>query len=54
MNLRFPENRKDNITVEEYNGFQRGALWVIEGLRKEISTSVNNLQRQNAEKAKQE
>lgn len=53
MNLRFPENRKDNTSREYYNGFQNGSLWVIEGLRKEISLAISNLKKHNEAKSKE-
>lgn len=40
MNLRFPETRKENVSFEYYTGFQNGALWIIESLRKEIYNAV--------------
>lgn len=40
MNLRFPESRKDKVSTDYYTGYQNGALWVIEGLRKEIYGAV--------------
>ncbi len=46
MNLRFPENRKDKIDVKEFYAFQRGALWIIEGLRDEINKAVKNYKKQ--------
>ena len=45
-NLRFPERRKDKVSREYYNGFQNGALWVIEGLRNEMVSAIAYLQRQ--------
>ena len=46
MNLRFPETRKDKVSLENFIGYQNGALWVIEGLRKEVYNAVTNLKKQ--------
>lgn len=48
MNLRFPETRKDKVSLEYFLGYQNGSLWVIESLRKEIYNAVTNLKKQNA------
>jgi len=48
MNLRFPETRKDKVSFEYFIGFQNGALWVIEGLRKEVYGAVISLKKKNA------
>jgi hypothetical protein len=48
MNLRFPETRKDKVSFDYFIGFQNGALWVIEGLRKEVYGAVISLKKQNA------
>lgn len=48
MNLRFPEIRKDGVSLDNFVGFQNGALWVIETIRKEVYNAVNSLKKQNA------
>ena len=48
MNLRFPEARKDKVSLDYYVGFQNGALWVIEGLRKDVYGAVIGLKRSHA------
>lgn len=48
MNLRFPETRKDKVSLDNFIGFQNGALWIIESLRKEVYNAVNSLKKQNA------
>jgi hypothetical protein len=48
MNLRFPETRKDKVSLEMFIGFQNGALWVIEGIRKEIYNAIISLKKENA------
>lgn len=48
MNLRFPESRKDKVSLDYFLGFQNGSLWIIESFRKEIYNSATNLKRQNA------
>lgn len=48
MNLRFPETRKDKVSLDSFIGFQNGALWVIEGLRKSVYGSVISDKKKNA------
>ena len=50
MNLRFPENRRDKVSLDYFLGYQNGALWIIEGLRKEIYNAVISLKKEHATK----
>jgi len=52
MNLRFPESRKENVSLDSFISYQNGALWIIEGLRKEVYNAVVSLKRQNENKHK--
>ena len=42
-NLRFPELRKENVSRDYYHGFQNGALWIVEGFRKDIQRAITSL-----------
>lgn len=46
MNLRFPETRKDKVSLDYFLGYQNGSLWIIEGLRKEVYNAITSLKKQ--------
>lgn len=42
LNLRFPEGRKEGVSLDYYVGFQNGSIWVVENWRRMIAEAVIN------------
>ena len=48
FNLRFPESRKDQVSMDYFVGFQNGSLYVIENFRSMFAEAIRSLQKQHA------